>query len=229
MSLITKHQLLHFAVALPFAIGIAAAQGVHEEHSHHKAGRSVEEWLRVLENPGRDAWQSPEQVVEALGLNSGDDIADIGAGTGYFSVRFAKAVGPSGKVYAVDVDPNLVKHLGERAAEAGVSNLAPVLAESDDPKIPDSSVDVVFICNVLHHIEGRASYYKKLQAALRPGGRLVIVDFYKRDLPVGPPVAMKIAEADLIAEAAGAGFSLADSKNFLQHQYFLIFRASAQN
>ena len=195
------------------------------EHSHHHGSRSVEEWLRILEDPSRDEWQKPAQVVEALGLRPGQDVADIGAGTGYFSVRFAQAVGPGGKVFAVDIDQGLIDHLNERAKDAGLSNLKAVLAAPNDPLLSEKSVDIVFVCNVIHHVQDRQGYFAKLSGALRPGGRLAIVDFYKRETPVGPPAAMKIARADLISELREAGFALAQEFDFLPHQYFLVFEA----
>ena len=195
------------------------------EHSHHHGSRSVEEWRRILEDPSRDGWQKPAQVLEALGLRPGQDVADIGAGTGYFSVRFAKAVGPGGKVFAVDIDQGLIDHLKERAKDAGLSNLKAVLAAPNDPLLSEKSLDIVFVCDVIHHVEDRQGYFAKLSGALRPGGRLAIVDFYKRKTPVGPPVAMKIPREDLISELREAGFVLAQAFDFLLHQYFLVFEA----
>ena len=170
--------------------------------------------------------KSTAQVVEALGLRPGQDVADIGAGTGYFSVRFAKAVGPGGKVFAVDIDQGLIDHLNERAKDAGLSNLEAVLAPTNDPLLSEKSLDIVFVCDVIHHVQDRQGYYAKLSGALRPGGRLAIVDFHKRETPVGPPVAMKIAREDLISELREAGFVLAQSFDFLPHQYFLVFEAT---
>jgi ubiquinone/menaquinone biosynthesis C-methylase UbiE len=191
-------------------------------HANH-ATRSPEEWVRILENPERDGWQKPQQVVEALGLEPGAAVADIGAGSGYFSVRFASAVGPRGTVYAADIDAGLIEYLKQRAEKAGLENFKAVLGKPDDPLLAPASVDLVFICDVIHHIENRGPYYGKLAKALRPAGRLAIVDFYKRELPVGPPPAMKIAKTDLIAELAQAGFKLSQEFDFLPYQYFLIF------
>ena len=129
------------------------------EHSHHHGSRSVEEWLRILEDPSRDEWQKPAQVLEALGLRPGQDVADIGAGTGYFSVRFAEAVGPGGKVFAVDIDQGLIDHLNERAKDAGLSNLKAVLAAAHDPLLGEKSLDIVFVCDVIHHVRDRQGYF----------------------------------------------------------------------
>ncbi len=186
--------------------------------------RSAEEWVRILETPDRDGWQKPQQVVDALDLETGAAVADIGAGSGYFSVRLATAVGPQGTVYAADIDAGLIDYLKQRAASAGLANLKPLLGRPDDPLLPPGSIDLVFICDVIHHIENRGPYFAKLAEALRPGGRLAIVDFHKQELPVGPPPAMKIAKADLIAEVEQAGFGLRREFGFLPYQYFLIFQ-----
>ncbi len=205
---------------------LAWAQKPHHEEpgGHHRhRERSAEEWAQILERKDRDEWQKPDEVVGALGLESGQSAADIGAGSGYFSVRLARAVGPHGKVFAVDIQQDLIDHLAGRAKQQGLANLAPVLGSPHDPALAAASVDLIFICDVVHHIENRQAYYTKLAKALRPGGRIAIVDFYKRELPVGPGVAMKIAKPAMIAELEQAGFELAAEHGFLPHQYFLIF------
>jgi len=208
--------------------GIAACWGqatATHDHQPHHVPRSPEEWVKILEDPERDSWQKPEQVVKALALQPGAAVADIGAGSGYFSVRFARTVGPQGVVYAGDIDEGLIGYLQQRAEKEGLLNLKPVHGRPDDPLLPAASVDLVFLCDVIHHIENRGAYYAKLADSLRPGGRLAIVDFYKRDLPVGPPPAMKIAKDDLVGELGQAGFSLMEEFDFLAYQYFLVFEA----
>jgi len=195
--------------------------GKGHPNPHHR--RSADEWVRILENPERDAWQKPGQVVAALGLDPGDRVADIGAGSGYFSVRLAEAVGREGRVFAVDIQQDLIDYLAERASEAGLGQMTPVLGAPDDPKLAAESVDLIFICDVVHHIQDRQPYYAKLAAALRPGGRLAIVDFYKKELPVGPRPEMKIAREAMIGELEQAGFRLVEEHGFLPHQYFLVF------
>ena len=207
------------------ATPVFAQKPHHEEpggHHRHRE-RSAEEWVEVLEREDRDAWQKPEKVVEALALKPGQDVADIGAGSGYFSARIAREVGPEGKVYAVDIQQDLMDHLAERADEEGLANLTPTLGTPADPNLPAGAVDLIFICDVVHHIENRQAYYAKLAQALKPGGRLAIVDFYKRELPVGPGAAMKIAKPDMIAELEQASFQLETEHHFLPHQYFLVF------
>lgn len=237
-----RYWILSAALWLPGVLAAGAAQEhdkheqEHKKHKEHKGQSrpmhhhqwSVDEWLERLESPERAVWQKPNEVVDALGLKAGDKVADIGAGSGYFSTRFARAVGGTGKVFAVDIDHGLVRHLRDRASNEKLRNMEAVPATPDDPKLTAGSVDVVFICNVLHHVENRPAYYEKLAAALRPGGRLAVVDFYKRELPVGPGVEMKIAREEMVRELSDAGFRLGPEFEFLPHQYFLVFEAAGR-
>ena len=193
----------------------AAAFG-QSEHQQHHPPRSATEYAHHLEDPKRDAWQKPVRVVESLALKPDEVVADIGAGTGYFSRRFAPHVA---KVYAVDIEAELLQKIDA----AGLSNIETVEATPDDPKLPPQSVDTIFFCNVLHHVHDRPDYYAKLSKALKPGGRIVILDFYKRDLPVGPPPSMKLTEQEMVEELRAAGFRRTGSHDFLPHQYFLVF------
>ncbi len=194
---------------------LAAMAAAQVQHQHHPP-RSADEYAKILENPSRDAWQKPHEVVQALALRADEAVADIGAGSGYFARRFAHH---AAKVYAVDIDAKLLEMISQGATK----NIETILAAPDDPRLAPSSVDMVFICDVLHHIDARPAYYAKLARALKPGGRIVIVDFHKRELPVGPPMTMKIAEADVVRELASAGFRQSRSFDFLPHQYFLVF------
>ncbi len=198
-----------------FVVFLCATAFGQSEHQQHHPPRSATEYAHHLENPKRDAWQQPDLVVEALDLKPDEVVADIGAGTGYFSRRFAPHVA---KVYAVDIEAELLKKIDG----AGLSNIETVHATSDDPKLAPQSVDTIFFCNVLHHVHHRPAYYAKLNKALKPGGRIVILDFYKRDLPVGPPVSMKLSEQEMVEELRAAGFRKIDSHEFLPHQYFLV-------
>ncbi len=184
-------------------------------HQHHPPV-SADEYARVLEDPKRDAWQKPHEVVMALDLKPGETVADIGAGSGYFARRFAMH---AAKVYAVDIDGKLL----ETAMKNAPKNEEAVLAAPDDPKLAAASVDTIFFCDVLHHIANRAAYYPKLARALKPGGRIAIIEFYKKPLPVGPPVSMKISEEELLGEMREAGFRKTKSFDFLPYQYFMVF------
>jgi predicted methyltransferase len=180
-------------------------------------------YIQHLEDASRAAWQKPEEVVRVLNLKSGENIADIGAGSGYFSVRFARKVGPAGKVYAVDIDRDMLAYIKQRARRENLQNIRTILAGPHDPELTPASVDLIFICATLHDITERARYYPLLARALRPGGRAVIIDFQKRPLPVGPSLEMKIAREDVLGEFTAAGFHLAAEFDFLPYQYFLVF------
>jgi ubiquinone/menaquinone biosynthesis C-methylase UbiE len=183
-------------------------------HQHHPP--SSDEYAKVLEDPSRDEWQKPHEVVMELGLTSREVIADIGAGTGYFARRFANH---AGKVYAVNIDEQLLAITRKNAP----SNLETVLSAPDDPRLPPQSVDTVFFCDVLHHIENRPAYYAKIRRALKPGGRIVVIDFQKKVLPVGPPPSMKPSEKEVIVEFQRSGFKLSRQLKILPYQYFLSF------
>ncbi len=165
----------------------------------------------------------PEEVISRLDIKPGDEVADLGAGSGYFTLRMAREVGQGGRVYAVDTNPEMLKYIEKRAEEEQLDNIQTILADANDPKLGSESVDLIFICDVLHHISHRERYYPLLARALRLGGRLVDIDFYKRELPVGPPVEMKIAKKDAIKEIEPAGFDLVHDYDFLKYQYFLVF------
>ena len=170
----------------------------------------------MLEDPSRDAWQKPHAVLTALDLKPTDSVADIGAGSGYFARRRALH---AARVYAVDIDEKLLAMARTKAP----ANLETVVAAPDDPRLPPQSVDMIFFCDVLHHIENRPAYYVKLRKALMPGGRIVVIDFYKKPLPVGPPELMKLSEQEVIAEFQKADFVLNKRVDILPYQYFLFF------
>lgn len=200
----------------------------HEHGGHdHRGGaphrfENAEQWAKHFEGPERDAWQKPDAVVAAVGLGPAQSLADIGAGTGYFSVRFA-AKAPGGKVFGVDIEPDMIRYMKERASREKLANLVPVLGSPSDPAIP-SRVDVIFVCDTYHHIEQRTAYFQKIASSLAPGGRLVIVDFKAMDTPVGPPLAMRVAPAQIDTELAPAGFKRSSlDETTLPHQYIAVY------
>ena len=195
---------------------LAAVAAAQTQHQHHPPADAAE-YARILEDPRRDVWQLPDQVILALELTRQETIADIGAGSGYFTRRFARH---AKKVYAVDIDPKLLEMVRKNAP----ANVETVLATPDDPKLPEASVDTIFFCDVLHHIENRPGYYARLAKALKPGGRIVNIDFHKKPTPVGPPEAMRISEQDVIREFQAAGFRQTKSLDILPYQYFLTFQ-----
>jgi arsenite methyltransferase len=180
-------------------------------------------YIAMLENPQRDAEQKPDEVIAALNLKKGEVIADIGAGSGYFSVRFAPKLGDSGRVYAVDIDPDMILYMNRRIRNMQLKNVVTVLSAPDDPLLTDASVNRFFICNTWHHVENRPAYIALMRKMLKPGGQIIIVDYQKKQLPVGPPPEMKTAREEVISEMEANGFKLSNEHTFLPYQYFLIF------
>ena len=199
------------------------AQEAAAPHEMHRRHQDPTAYMAALDDPARDAYSKPGEVVRALALREGEVVADIGSGTGYFTLRFARAVGETGRVFAVDVSPDMIRHLNRRLRDQGVRNVVTVLADPHDPLLPDDSVDRFVIVNTWHHIGNRPAYLEKLKGMLRPGGQVVHIDFLKRDAPVGPPTSEKIARGDLVEEMEAAGFRLSAEHDFLPHQYFLVF------
>lgn len=224
MSLLPTHPLLQrrklAAVLLLFAVGPLAAQS---PGTHEHGFRDAEKWAQVFDDPARDAWQKPHDVIEALSLKPDAVVADIGAGTGYFAVRLARML-PRGRVYAVDVEPAMVKYLAERAQREGRKNIIAVAAKPDDPRLPDK-IDLLLLVDVYHHIDAREQYFRRLRPALKPGGRIAIIDF-RLDSPQGPPRQARIAPEQVKAELAKAGYALFEEHSFLPRQYFLVFQAA---
>ncbi len=209
---------------LSFLVNFAGQKKHHMPTAKHKFD-DIQRWIELFEDPERAKWQKPDEVVKRLNLKSGHVIADIGAGTGYFTRRFAKAVLPSGKALGLDIDPSIVDYMREDAKKHQLENYIARVVEADDPGLNPKSVDVIFICNTYHHIENSVNYIKRLSKALKPNGRVVIVDFYKKPLPVGPQsLEHKIPRTKVLNEFQQAGYHLIRFHDFLPYQYFLEFQ-----
>ena len=211
---------LLFAAMAAFAMSAAAQSPADHQHSFHDA----QKWAHVFDDPQRDAWQKPHETIQALGLAPDATVADLGAGTGYFSARLANML-KAGRVYAVDLEPDMVKYLGERAKREALANLVPVQAAPDDARLP-AKVDLVLVVDVYHHIESRERYFRALRKSLNPGGRIAIIDF-RADSPEGPPAAARIPPERVKAEMKKAGYVPIAEHGFLPRQYFLVFRGAS--
>jgi predicted methyltransferase len=199
-------------------------------HSKEAAGRygnpsDLDDYIAQLSSPARDAWQKPDQVVSALGLTRGQTACDIGSGPGYFTLRLARAVGPEGFVYAVDVEARMLQALRERLEKARVRNVAPVLAMADDPLRPPGACDVVLVVDTYHHFPDRSGYLQRLRRSLKPRGRVVNIDYQRRPTPVGPPLDHRVARETFLSEAKSAGLAMVGESTFLPYQYFVILQA----
>lgn len=193
---------------------------MHEMHQLHQDPKA---YIAMLDDPARDAYQKPHEVIAALDLKPGEAVADIGAGSGYFTFRLAHHVGDAGRIYAVDVSPDMIVHLNRRIRDLQVKNVVSILCAPDDPLLADASINRFFICDTWHHIGDHPRYLALLKKMLKPGGQVVMIDFKKVETPVGPPMEMRISRDDLLKEMEANGFKLAAEHTFLPHQYFLVF------
>ncbi len=189
-------------------------------HGYHRSFAGAEKWVKKFDDPARDEWQKPDEVIKALKIGENDKIADIGAGTGYFSLRIAQAY-PSVKVYAADVEPSMVKYLKKKTQMKGLSNHFPIKVRTDRADLP-SKVNLVIVVDTYHHIDDRDTYFSEMKKVLFPEGRIAIIDFTS-DSPEGPPTKHRISKSDLQEEMKKAGYALDQDISLLPYQYFLIF------
>jgi ubiquinone/menaquinone biosynthesis C-methylase UbiE len=187
----------------------------------HGNPEDLAHYLERLESPERAAWQKPDEVVAALHLAPGAVVADVGAGPGYFTLRLARAVGSTGRVYGIDVEPRMTALLAERAREAGLANVVPVLAPDGDG-LPPEPVSLLLLVNAFHHFPDGPATLRRLAGSLAPGGRIALVEFHEGELPVGPPPDHKVTRAQIDAAVAAAGLAVAEEHRFLEFQHLLV-------
>jgi predicted methyltransferase len=179
--------------------------------------------LGLLDAPDRDLWQRPDQIMDALGIADASVVADIGAGSGWFTTRLARRVGPQGIVYAEDVQKEMMNAISRRVSREGFSNVKPVLGLGNDPRLPPASLDVALMVDAYHEVEDRVSMLANLAKALKPHGRLGIVDFRLDGTGPGPAPEERVSPDVVVNDAKKAGLRLIRQEPFLQYQYFLIF------
>jgi predicted methyltransferase len=185
--------------------------------------RPLQDRIRSGERPERDSWQKPDEVIQALALKNGDVVADIGAGTGYFARRLARAVAPDGKVYAVDVAADVLEYLQQEAEKEGLRNLVTIVSQEDDPLLPADAVDLAFFCDTTHHIANRTGFYRRMLPGLRQHGRLAVIDYPPGAEHAPHPPEQLVPRSQVISEAEEVGFELVGELQFLPRQYFLVF------
>lgn len=219
-----RNKARHYAHVTAFAAAVGACAHSFApppaKHGHHHRFDDAASWSKVFDDPARDAWQKPADVVAAMAIAPGMAVADVGAGTGYFEPYLSRAVGPDGRVYAVDIEPDMVRWIGDRAAREGLANVTAAQAAPDDPKLAPASVDRVLVVDVWHHLDDRPAYAAKLAAALRPGGAVYVVDFTK-DSPHGPPKHARLSPEEVSAELGQAGLTTAKIDAGLPYQYVI--------
>jgi arsenite methyltransferase len=175
-----------------------------------------------MNSAGRDAWQQPKAVIQSLNISPGARVADLGADSGYFTFRLAEAVGPAGKVYAVDSDRGALDFITQRLREQGIANVEVVQATENDPRLPDGGVDLIFTCNTVHHLENRATYFRSVAHSLQPDGRIAILDFTPTGFAwlFGHGTAKEVIRNEMET----AGYRLTDDFDYLSKQHFQVFR-----
>ena len=179
--------------------------------------------LGQLEGPDRDAWQRPDQIMDALQIGENSVVADLGAGGGWFTVRLAHRVGPNGRVYAEDIQPQMIESIQRRRDRENLPNVETVLGTAVDPKLPAGSLDAVLIVDAYHEIEQPVALLKNVAKALKPGGTIGIVNFKKDGGGPGPDMDERVDAEQVIDDARAAGLELRKRENFLRYEYLLTF------
>lgn len=207
-----------FILVLLMSAGSAAAQ----DRAGH--GRLFPpEDLGALEGPDRDAWQKPEQVMDALGIAEGARVADLGAGGGWFTIRLARRVGPNGVVYAEDIQPQMLESIKRRVEREQLQNVRSVLGQPEDPNLPPGELDAVLIVDTFNAFEQPVVVLRHVRESLKPGGRVGIIEYTKDGHGPGPDMADRVDPEVVIDAAAAAGLHLARREDFLRYQYMLVF------
>ena len=187
------------------------------------ASRPAAEWIKTLESPERVASLKTSEVITRLSLKPGDVVADLGAGTGLFAFPLAKAVG-SGRVYAVELDEDFLTHIRGKAKGEGVTNIVPVLGKFTDPALPARDVDVAFFHDVLHHVENRSAYIKSVAGYVKPGGRIVVIEFNPGDSPHKDQPQLVVSKEQTAVWMADAGFAPSDDVQMFADKWFVVYR-----
>lgn len=204
-------------------VTVAAALASALPASAQLGARSTEEWLKTLDSANRIARLKVDEAIAALQLKPGSVVADIGAGSGVFTLPLAKAVATKGKVYAVDIEQGLVDHIARKAKEQNATNVRPVLGKFTDPNLPARDVDLAFIYDVLHHIENREEYLKNLASYLKPAGRIAVIDFYPELGPHKNDPKLQITKDQTKAWMAAVGLKPITENRLYDDKWFVIY------
>lgn len=216
------------AFVLSVALASGAWQTATEPGVHPISGRRIAQVMGYqgadwLDRAERALEEEPDLALNAIRLVKGSTVADVGAGSGYMTVKMAKKVGPAGKVYATDIQPEMLARLRQRLAKSKIANVETVLGSVDDPKLPAGAIDLIVMVDVYHELSEPQKILRRLREALTPAGRLVLLEYRKEDpeIPIRPEHKMSIAEAKLEVEAEG--FLLSTVNDVLPRQHILIF------
>jgi len=187
--------------------------------------RDPKQYQQTLENADRVAALQVDRVIATLGVSAGMRIADLGAGSGVFTIPLGRAAGATGKVFAIDIDAGLLAIVTEKAKAAGLANILPIIAGPMDPKVPEP-VDLIFICDTMHHLPSQAEYVRQFGRLLKPGGRVAIIDFAPGRWPSGHE-SFTITPAHVDGWMKAAGFARTASHDFLATNFFQVYERAA--
>ena len=213
-----------FLLALGTLIDVTYAQQKPKSAPPRNPRLFAPQDLGLLEPPDREAWQKPDQVMDALHIAEGTKVADLGAGGGWFTVRLARRVGPYGRVYALDVQRLMIEAIGRRVQREGYGNVTPILGDEDDPKLPDNDLlDAVLIVDAFPEMKDPVKLLINVSRTLKPQGRIGIIDYRPGDGGPGPDAEDRVPASVVLTNATAARLKLIDQQTFLPYQYFLIF------
>jgi ubiquinone/menaquinone biosynthesis C-methylase UbiE len=213
-----KH-IFRMLLALLLLAGPAGAGQQRQQHGK----LFPPENLGQLEGPDRDVWQRPEQVMDALNIAEGSVVADLGAASGWFTIRLARRVGPNGRVYAEDIQPQMIEVIKRRLPRENLDNVIARLGTAEDPGLPVGALDAVLIVDAFHEMEQPVPLLRNAARALKPDGRIGIVEFTKAGGGPGPPMDERVDPERVIRQASEAGLRLIAQPDILRYQYMLVF------
>jgi SAM-dependent methyltransferase len=210
------------AAAMACLLVLGAREGSAQTRPRHGKLFAPQD-LGLLEGPDRDLWQLPEQIMDSLGIAEGSEVADIGAGGGWFTIRLARRVGAGGLVYAEDIQPQMLEATMRRVAREGLRNVRRVMGTSEDPRLPPGALDAVLIVDTYHELDNPDAMLRNIAKSLKPQGRVGIVDFKRDGLGPGPALEDRVDPEQIVRDAETAGLRLVRRETFLPYQFLLVF------
>jgi SAM-dependent methyltransferase len=210
-------------VALLLSIFLSVGQAPPAQQPPRHGRLFAPQDLGLLEGPDRDAWQKPDQIMDAIGVADGSVVADLGAGGGWFTIRLARRVGPNGLVYAEDIQRQMIEAIGRRVTRQGLRNVRTVLGTAREPRLPPDTLDAILIVDTYHEMDDPVALLQNARQALKPQGRLGIVDFKKDGFGPGPPLEERVDPDAIVRDATAAGLRLRQRPSFLLYQFLLVF------
>jgi arsenite methyltransferase len=217
----TEKEEIDHALQLPSIECPLRKQGINLHDL--KPFKEVQKYIEFLERKDRELWQKPDAVIKELALKGTEKIADVGAGSGYFTFRLSKELS-KGRVYAIDIEPEMIRHIHHKAISRKIQNIEVIFSTPDNPNIPED-VDLVFICDILHHVKNKGDWLKALFSQMKNDSKLVLIEFKEGKLPEGPPEDIKIPLGKMVSITTNAGFvNLKQNDELLPYQYYLEFK-----